>query len=236
MRSTDLAISFFTFLTVLANLATIGIVGLAAAARWSPAGRVQGWWAAVRGELAAGGLGLAWLVAAVATSGSLWFSEVAGFQPCRLCWIQRACMYPLTLVLPVVALARRRAAAGGTDGRSTGQPQEAATAPAPAGPAATLGGTLPAPSPSRGSTLRAAHLGGLTVALAAVGAAVATYHVLLERFPSLEAGACDPQVPCTLVWFERLGFITLPYMALSGFVLILALVGASHVRPQEIAA
>lgn len=40
-------------------------------------------------------LPLALLVATVATLGSLYYSEIAGFAPCRLCWIQRFFMYPL---------------------------------------------------------------------------------------------------------------------------------------------
>ncbi len=47
----------------------------------------------------------AFLVAAVATGGSLFFSEVAGFVPCELCWYQRICMYPLSL-LSLLAAAR----------------------------------------------------------------------------------------------------------------------------------
>jgi disulfide bond formation protein DsbB len=43
----------------------------------------------------------AWLVAAIATAGSLFFSEVAGFAPCLLCWYQRIAMYPLVLILGV---------------------------------------------------------------------------------------------------------------------------------------
>ena len=43
---------------------------------------------------------LAWLIASVATLGSLFFSEVMGHAPCVLCWYQRICMYPLVLILP----------------------------------------------------------------------------------------------------------------------------------------
>ncbi|GAB4019553.1 MAG: hypothetical protein Fur0010_21620 [Bdellovibrio sp.] len=39
------------------------------------------------------------LTAAVATSGSLFFSDVMGFPPCVLCWYQRICMYPLVALL-----------------------------------------------------------------------------------------------------------------------------------------
>lgn len=33
--------------------------------------------------------------------GSLYYSEIAGFVPCTLCWYQRILMYPLTLILLV---------------------------------------------------------------------------------------------------------------------------------------
>jgi disulfide bond formation protein DsbB len=53
-------------------------------------------------------LWFAWAVAAVAMAGSLFFSEYAGFPPCRLCWFQRIGMYPLTAILLVAALRRDR--------------------------------------------------------------------------------------------------------------------------------
>lgn len=46
-------------------------------------------------------IGWAWCVALLATSGSLYFSEVAHLVPCRLCWYQRVAMYPLVLVLSI---------------------------------------------------------------------------------------------------------------------------------------
>lgn len=42
---------------------------------------------------------LAWIVSLVAVGGSLYFSEIAGFVPCKLCWIQRIFMYPLVFLL-----------------------------------------------------------------------------------------------------------------------------------------
>jgi disulfide bond formation protein DsbB len=44
---------------------------------------------------------LAWLVATVATAGSLFFSEVMKLPPCVLCWYQRIGMYPLVWILAV---------------------------------------------------------------------------------------------------------------------------------------
>ena len=43
------------------------------------------------------------VVAAIATGGSLFFSEIAGFPPCELCWFQRICMYPLSILLLIIA-------------------------------------------------------------------------------------------------------------------------------------
>lgn len=51
-------------------------------------------------------LWLAFVVALVATTGSLFLSEYSGFIPCRLCWFQRIAMYPLVIVLFGTALRR----------------------------------------------------------------------------------------------------------------------------------
>jgi disulfide bond formation protein DsbB len=42
---------------------------------------------------------LAWVVSLVATLGSLYFSEILGYEPCKLCWLQRICMYPQAILL-----------------------------------------------------------------------------------------------------------------------------------------
>lgn len=41
----------------------------------------------------------AWLIALLATVGSLFFSEVMQFPPCVLCWYQRIAIYPLVLII-----------------------------------------------------------------------------------------------------------------------------------------
>lgn len=139
---------------------------------------------AVRAAVAPVALWLAAAVAVTATAGSLYFSEVAHYVPCRLCWFQRVGMYPLAVITPIAALRRDRAA-----GR------------------------------------------WYVVPLALLALPVSIYHYLLERFPSWGAGGCDPDVPCSLVWFEEFGFITLPLMAGIGFVCIAALGLVS--RPGE---
>jgi len=41
---------------------------------------------------------MAFSVALAATLGSLYYSEIAGFVPCTLCWYQRILMYPLVAI------------------------------------------------------------------------------------------------------------------------------------------
>jgi disulfide bond formation protein DsbB len=67
-----------------------------------------------------------------------------------------------------------------------------------------------------------------TAVLAGIGAVIAGYHVLLERFPTLESSVCEVANPCTLIWVRRFGYLTIPTMALSAFALILTLVVVSR--------
>jgi disulfide bond formation protein DsbB len=122
------------------------------------------------------GLWIAAAVALTATLGSLYFSEVADYVPCRLCWFQRIAMYPLAVILVIAAARRDRAVRWY------------------AGP------------------------------LAAVGALVSTYHYFLEWRPSGQGGACGVGPSCADIWFRELGFVTLAFMALCGFIAILIFV------------
>jgi disulfide bond formation protein DsbB len=49
-------------------------------------------------------LWLAFVVASIATGGSLYFSEIAHYVACELCWFQRICMYPLSITTLLLAL------------------------------------------------------------------------------------------------------------------------------------
>lgn len=51
---------------------------------------------------------LSWITAMVATLGSLFFSEVMLFPPCVMCWYQRICMYPLTILFFVALFSTDR--------------------------------------------------------------------------------------------------------------------------------
>lgn len=60
--------------------------------------------------------------------------------------------------------------------------------------------------------------------LALIGFIVSCYHILIERFPNLESGgSCDPQNPCSIVWWEKFGYITIPVGAGTCLVLVIAL-------------
>lgn len=103
MTTADFSV-FFALLSLACWGATITVIGLALASRVSTGGRV----AHLFDDLGEVGLWLAWLVALVTTLGSLYYSEVAHFTPCKLCWYQRIAVYPLSLTLLVAAVRRDR--------------------------------------------------------------------------------------------------------------------------------
>lgn len=116
---------------------------------------------------------LALLVAWVAMAGSLYFSEVAGYQPCTLCWYQRILMYPLAGLLAI------------------------------------------------GLLRLDPHLPVLVLPFSLLGVGIATYHYMLEKTDLFSnATVCQAGVSCTTVWINWLGFITIPFLSLSGFLLI----------------
>ncbi len=45
------------------------------------------------------GLWIAFVTALIATLGSLFYSEIAGYEPCKLCWFQRILMYPQVILI-----------------------------------------------------------------------------------------------------------------------------------------
>ena len=119
-------------------------------------------------------LWLAFAVAAVATGGSLFFSEIAHFVPCELCWYQRICMYPLAIVTLLAALANDHRVARYL---------------------------LPLPF---------------------VGAGVSVYHLLVENGVVKQTQACLLSAPggCAVKWIDEFGYVTIPTLALTGFLLL----------------
>ena len=62
-----------------------------------------------------------------------------------------------------------------------------------------------------------------------VGAAISAYHVALQFQPSLEVVACTTGVPCTARLLVVHGFVSIPVMAGSAFLLITTLLFTVHV-------
>jgi disulfide bond formation protein DsbB len=127
-----------------------------------------------------------WIVAIVATLGSLYYSEVRHFVPCVLCWWQRVLMYPLVIVLGVA-----------TFRQDTGVWRTA----------------LP---------------------FSIVGLGVSTYHYLLQKVPGMAPPAsCAVGVPCTAVYVNYFGFVTIPLMAGTAFALITLALAYVALRGRE---
>jgi disulfide bond formation protein DsbB len=95
--------AFETIASVLALVAVAGAVALLAARVLAPRSPRL---AAIGASVTAFRTPLTIAVAGIAMLGSLYFSEVADYTPCRLCWFQRIAMYPIALV-GVVALVRK---------------------------------------------------------------------------------------------------------------------------------
>ena len=69
---------------------------------------------------------------------------------------------------------------------------------------------------------------------AAIGAAIAGYHYLIQWFPGLEGNSCSITVPCTTAWFRVFGFVSIPYMALSAFAFVFVMMlGLRHNQRLE---
>ena len=95
---------FFAIIAITSLAGSIGVVLLALASRLSSGTND----ALIRARMAIGGSELFYTAgtAVGATLGSLYYSQIRGFEPCQLCWYQRIFMYPLAVLL-VVALVKR---------------------------------------------------------------------------------------------------------------------------------
>jgi disulfide bond formation protein DsbB len=136
-------------------------------------------------------LWLAFLVSALATGGSLFFSEVAHFVPCELCWYQRICMYPLSILTFFLAY--------------------------------------------HGDHRAARYL----LPLPLVGAGVSVYHLLIENKVIKEPAQCLISAPgsgCGTKWINEFGYITIPTLALTGFVLLIGFLALAVAGGDEEAA
>ena len=70
----------------------------------------------------------------------------------------------------------------------------------------------------------------ITLALSALGGLVAVYHYGEQRgWVGGSEQFCDAAVPCTYVWVEQFGFMSIPFMAFTGFLLIAVLAGLTMI-------
>ncbi|MCU1393942.1 MAG: Disulfide bond formation protein DsbB [Ilumatobacteraceae bacterium] len=169
--STETLSRFFALLSLVSLAAAVFVVAVWILARRSDASAGT---RAMLSTIADSALWLGWLVAATTTAGSLYYSLGADFLPCELCWYQRICVYPFSLVLLVAAWRRDR------------------------------------------------QVWRYVVPVALVGLVISIYHTQLQAFPDQHT-FCSLNNPCTTRYVWELGFVSLPFMAMSAFVLIITL-------------
>ena len=99
---------FFAILTVLVQCFVLAVALGALVRRAAPDSALAARVEAARDIVAFDALWVATVVAAVTMLGSLYLSEIADYPPCKLCWLQRIAMYPLSVICLVAAIARDR--------------------------------------------------------------------------------------------------------------------------------
>ncbi|MBI2459065.1 MAG: disulfide bond formation protein B [Parcubacteria group bacterium] len=115
------------------------------------------------------------IVALMATLGSLFYSEIAGYEPCKLCWFQRILMYPQAIILGLAWLKKDY------------------------------------------------NIALYSLVLSSLGALIAAYHYLLQigLAPAIGCSAVGYSISCAQRFVMRFGYITIPMMSLTAFLLII---------------
>lgn len=116
----------------------------------------------------------AFVVALTATSGSLYMSQILGWEPCLLCWYQRIFMYPLVALFAAALVLDRH------------------------------------------------DVKPYALITAAIGTPIAFYHVVLHQLDSITS-SCSAAVPCGTIHTQHFGYMTTPFLALTGFTAVLLL-------------
>lgn len=122
-------------------------------------------------------LPFAFLVAFLATAGSLFYSEIGGFEPCKLCWFQRIFMYPQVVLLGLALWKKDK------------------------------------------------NIVDYNLTLAFTGAVFAAYHYFLQmkliKETIFSCSTTSVAQNCSLPFFVEFGYVTMPLMALTAFVLVM---------------
>ncbi len=113
------------------------------------------------------------LIALSSVVGSLYYSEIVGFEPCKLCWLQRVFIYPQVIILGMAL---------------------------------------------RKEDIRVADY---CIALSGIGAVFSAYHQYLQ-FGGRSLFSCAINgVSCSQRLTLQFGYVTIPMMMLTGFLLII---------------
>ena len=117
------------------------------------------------------------IVSFITTLGSLFYSEIAGYEPCKLCWFQRILMYPQVILFGIALWKNDK------------------------------------------------KISDYIIGLSGIGALIAGYHYLLQLgiAPSLSCSAVGYSLSCSKIFVMTLGYITIPLMSFTAFMLILLL-------------
>lgn len=120
------------------------------------------------------GFKIAFLAALISTCGSLFYSDVLGYEPCKLCWFQRIFMYPQVLLLGM-ALWRKEW-----------------------------------------------NIYLYSIVMSVIGGLIAINHYILQTTGTsvLPCSAVGYSVSCSKLFVMHLGYITIPLMASTAFVLM----------------
>lgn len=118
------------------------------------------------------GLAFAFTVSSVSVLGSLSYSDILGYEPCKLCWFQRIFMYPQVIILGMALYTKDRSAS----------------------------------------------LYGIVLSM--IGLPIAWLHYLVQ-LGYLKSGCSTVgySVSCAKVFTMNLGYITIPLMAFTAFLM-----------------
>ncbi len=118
------------------------------------------------------GVKLAFVVTLFAVLGSLSYSDILGYEPCKLCWFQRIMMYPQLIILGISLYTK-----------------------------------------DKGAWLYA-------MVLSLIGLPIAMIHYLVQRgMFDVGCSTVGYSVSCSKVFTMNLGYITIPLMAFTAFLM-----------------
>ena len=115
------------------------------------------------------------LISLTATLGSLYYSDILGYEPCKLCWYQRILMYPQVILFFVAALKKHT------------------------------------------------KITIYSINLSAIGAVIAIFHYYIQitNNNDFSCSVIGYSASCTQQFFLKYGYITIPMMAITAFVLLI---------------